>query len=347
MLYTPGTKVLLRHTGEMATVVSRLEDEVLLIRLEEDPDITIPAYEEDLLPAAAATSHVPSPIHQAKEQRAQERRRRLKGAERISAPKGISAVFEPMPGRDGTVLRYTVWLLNDTEQECLFELHIETRTRRVVHTEDKLEALAAVECGVMLADDLSDLPEVHLVCRRISTVGVEPPLERTVRLRPKTFFNSLQAVPVLGVTAYRFVLFEHLSAAVPSKPPTDLRQYVRQQVPRTEKKPSLPLRPVDPYDVKAAAEFSHEIDLHAERLLPHAARLDRSQILHLQLAHLRAFLEKAIRLGIPRVFVIHGVGEGILRRAVADELRRHPGVWKFKNEYHHKYGYGATEVIFY
>ncbi|MBK6929627.1 MAG: Smr/MutS family protein [Saprospirales bacterium] len=49
---------------------------------------------------------------------------------------------------------------------------------------------------------------------------------------------------------------------------------------------------------------------------------------------------------VPRVFIIHGVGEGKLRETIADELRRRPEVHKFKNEYHTKYGYGATEVVF-
>ena len=59
---------------------------------------------------------------------------------------------------------------------------------------------------------------------------------------------------------------------------------------------------------------------------------------------LQKFLDRAIRLGVPRIFVIHGLGEGKLREAIAARLKEHPDVVKFKNEFHHKYGYGATEV---
>ena len=62
--------------------------------------------------------------------------------------------------------------------------------------------------------------------------------------------------------------------------------------------------------------------------------------------HFQRFLDNAIKLGVPRVFVIHGVGEGKLREAIAARLAENPNVSKFKNEFHHKYGYGATEVIF-
>ncbi|RME96879.1 MAG: hypothetical protein D6772_11235, partial [Bacteroidetes bacterium] len=57
------------------------------------------------------------------------------------------------------------------------------------------------------------------------------------------------------------------------------------------------------------------------------------------------YLDQAIRLGAERVFVIHGVGEGKLRDAIAERLRQNPQVVDFKNEYHPRYGFGATEVI--
>ncbi|RQH21817.1 hypothetical protein D5R40_31195 [Okeania hirsuta] len=47
-----------------------------------------------------------------------------------------------------------------------------------------------------------------------------------------------------------------------------------------------------------------------------------------------------------RVFVIHGVGEGKLRNAIATRLIKYPEVVSFKNEFHPRYGFGATEIIF-
>ncbi|MCS7035243.1 MAG: Smr/MutS family protein [Saprospiraceae bacterium] len=350
MLLAPGTKVRLRYTGERAVVVSRIDDDTLMVRLEDDPEVEIPAFEEDLLPTSAPATGAHTRLSgvggapQAPEAPLQ---RKIKSAQPISSPEGISLVFEPMPGRDGAVSRYAVWLLNDTDQECLFEVMLDTATRVVLEAEGKLEAATALEVGTMLADDLSDRPEARLTCRRISTEGIEAPVERQVRLRPKTFFNARQAVPILGVEAYRFVLLEQLTPTPAERSETDLREHARKHTRKPAMMPQPNVRPIDPYDVAEVAQFSNEIDLHAEKLLPNYEKLDKGQILHLQLAHFRTFIDRAMRLGIPRVFVIHGVGEGKLRAAIAEELRRHPGVWKFKNEYHRKYGYGATEVIFY
>lgn len=351
MYCLPGTRVILRHTGERAVVVGRIDDDTLMVRLEDDPGVEIPAFEEDLLLARTTAAEGPAgavPPHRAVEEPAAPLRRQIKSAQPLAQPQGVSVVFEPMPGRDGSVSRYTVWLLNDTAQESLFEVILDTANRLVLEAEGKLEATSALELGVMLTDDLSDRPEVHLNCQRITTEGLAAPVEKHLRIRAKTFFNARQAIPILGIEGHRFVLLEPLDASVQTPPPgTDLREYARQHTRKPAVQPLPHARPIDPYNVAELAQFSNEIDLHAEKLFPNYRELDRGQILHLQLAHFRAFLEKAMRLGISRVFVIHGVGEGRLREAIAEELRQHPGVWKFKNEYHRKYGYGATEVIFY
>ncbi|NJK83175.1 MAG: Smr/MutS family protein [Saprospiraceae bacterium] len=63
-----------------------------------------------------------------------------------------------------------------------------------------------------------------------------------------------------------------------------------------------------------------------------------------QLKFFDAFLEKALRLGVEKIFIIHGVGTGKLKDAIANRLLQHPYVATFKNEYHPRYGWGATEA---
>ncbi|HMW26356.1 MAG TPA: hypothetical protein PKC51_06935 [Ferruginibacter sp.] len=43
---------------------------------------------------------------------------------------------------------------------------------------------------------------------------------------------------------------------------------------------------------------------------------------------------------------MHGVGEGRLRDEIHDILRLKKEVKSFVNQYHHLYGYGATEIFF-
>ena len=76
------------------------------------------------------------------------------------------------------------------------------------------------------------------------------------------------------------------------------------------------------------------------------ASIAKNQILSVQLSHFENFMQRAIRLDVERVFIIHGVGEGKLRSAIQKRLQEMEAVKSFKNEFHGRYGYGATEVIF-
>lgn len=349
MLFAIGTRVRFRYTGEIGVITAQLDDGMLQVRLNNDPDMEIPAFEDDLVrdtdaePILAGAKFVqgkkePKP--------APPPRREIKGQYLILKPKGVQLVFEPMPGRDGNVSRYMAWLINDTTTEFLFDLELFTTKGTIFQREGKLAGTTALELGELLYDDLSDLPEVEIEIRRITTEGPEEPLFRRLKIRPKQFFNKLNTVPVLNVLAHHFLLFDSFEQPATPKENSDLRDYTRQNLrdQRAVEEPNAVL--FRAFDVGEFAHFIPEIDLHIENLINGHAKLDRGEIVRIQLQHFQRFLEKAIRLGVPRVFIIHGVGEGKLREAIAERLRAQPAVAKFKNEFHAKYGYGATEVIF-
>ena len=45
-------------------------------------------------------------------------------------------------------------------------------------------------------------------------------------------------------------------------------------------------------------------------------------------------MEEAVRQGVERVFIIHGIGKGHLRNLITATLIRNPNVITFKNEFH-------------
>ncbi|NJL76397.1 MAG: hypothetical protein HC892_16630 [Saprospiraceae bacterium] len=199
----------------------------------------------------------------------------------------------------------------------------------------------------MLNDDLSESASVKVSCWRITKQGTDSKLSHTLRLKPKTFFSKLMTAPLLNQQAYVFTVFSNLeneSSKQFSKQEEDLLTYTRKKA--TPLKPEKPNHHLSPHDIKAYAEFVTEIDLHIEKLIEDYSKMDNAAILRMQLSHFEVFINKAVRLGVPRVFVIHGIGKGKLKNTIASQLIQHPHVVTFKNEYHPKYGWGATEVIF-
>lgn len=350
MLFAIGTRVRFRYTGETGVIMAQLDDGMLLVRLNHDPDMDIPAFEEDLVRDTAAEPISPGAWFVKGKQEPKPTpppKREIKGQYVILKPKGIQLVFEPMPGKDGNVSRYKAWLINDTVEAFLFELELYKTDATILRAEGKLPDTTALELGDMLYDDLSELPEVDATIWRITTEGQDPPLDRHLKIRPKQFFNNQYTAPVLNILGHHFLLFDTFTPPKAGSKNTDLRDYTQQAIQDRRHVSEPNAVRYRPFDVDEFAHFVPEIDLHIENLTNGYARLDRGEILRIQLQHFQRFLEKAIRLGVPRIFVIHGVGEGRLRDAIAEHLRAQSAVIKFKNEYHAKYGYGATEVIFY
>jgi hypothetical protein len=248
-----------------------------------------------------------------------------------------------MPGRDSTVTRYKSWLINDTTQEFLFECDVYTTKRDIFSRDGKLGVLTALEMGDLLADDLNDAATIWLHLRRLTTAGPDLPMERTVKIKAKQFFNQLCLAPVLNLPAHQFVLFDKFEAPQ-ADTQRDLLEYTKQKT-REVKSFSPNSVPHQTYNVEDFANFNPEIDLHIEKLVSVNKKMDNAAILGIQMQHFRKHLEQAVRLGIPRIYVIHGKGKGKLRDEIAYFLRENKHVVQFKNEYHPRYGHGATEII--
>ncbi|UYW01731.1 Smr/MutS family protein [Flavobacterium agricola] len=89
--------------------------------------------------------------------------------------------------------------------------------------------------------------------------------------------------------------------------------------------------------------FSIPYDLHIEKLVKDFSRMSNHDILTIQLDTARHHLEHAIRNRIPRIVLIHGVGEGVLKTELDFMLSRYNNV-TFEDANYQKYGIGATQV---
>ena len=114
--------------------------------------------------------------------------------------------------------------------------------------------------------------------------------------------------------------------------------------PEAQPKPQ-PVPKPQAYTLMAAAEFPDALDLHVEQLVDNPKELDPGEIIELQLRHVSDYLDRAIRLGIDRVWLIHGKGTGALRNRVHKLLSTMGDLEGYQHKYHPKYDYGATEVV--
>ena len=69
------------------------------------------------------------------------------------------------------------------------------------------------------------------------------------------------------------------------------------------------------------------------------------EILTIQTETAKKHIDFAIRNRIPKIVLIHGVGDGVLKSEINFMLGRYDGV-TFQDANYQKYGLGATEVYF-
>lgn len=342
MLYAKGTRVRLRHSAEQGVVTEILDKDLLMIRLE-DTGMEIPVFTEDL------------------ENNWSEKTVGVKGKIIISHPDSTahSTVIMPSAETQYAILKsvgvqlafdaesggiFSMHLLNDTDREYIYHFQLITLHKKAPELHGKLPAVSAVSVGSMMLDDLNDQPEIHIACSRITTGGLETSMEKVLKIRAKQFFSKTLTAPILNRPVHLYKVFDREETAVASSTAEkeDLKTY-------TQRKAMPPARSGQrrrPHEVEELAHFVPEIDLHIEQLLPNAKKMSNAEIIKIQISHFERFLDKAISVGAERVYIIHGVGKGRLRDNIATRLMQMEAVKTFNNDYHPRYGFGATEVIF-
>lgn len=87
-----------------------------------------------------------------------------------------------------------------------------------------------------------------------------------------------------------------------------------------------------------------EIDLHIGELLDDTRGMSNSEMLNYQLDKFREVMEQYKNKREQRIVFIHGKGDGVLRKALLDELKRKYSACRHQDASFQEYGFGATMV---
>ncbi|MCB0706780.1 MAG: Smr/MutS family protein [Saprospiraceae bacterium] len=335
MILAIGTRVQISHTGDQGIVRAFLDNDMVEVHLPREnmnipvaiSDLTVPGGPKPDLPKKKTTEHrIPLPKQQF-----------------IALnPEGIQLAFEPLDGDT----HYQVYLLNDTTHNVLYSFRRIQRGGSTISGHGKLDGGQALEIDKLLKTQLSDQTSYEIECWPILKMGSGKKRSGTIRLRPNVFFKSLRTVPILNIPMHWYSVIENFEEEKSTPKADDLKTYTAKNLkPKSHHRDEDWMETFDQHNVAEFAAFVPEIDLHIEALHPNPKSLNKNDILRYQLQQFDAFMEKAIRLGVDRVFIIHGIGKGKLRDAIFTRLLKNTDISTFKNEYHAKYGYGATEVI--
>lgn len=328
MQLEPGQTVLLKQTRERARVIQELEDDHWLIEASMDLE-RFPVHEDEIDPVVGGPA-TPRP------QKVGDTTSEIRLEPDASAA-AIQLAFIPQGGLD-----FTAALLNFSAETLVYGARLLTNKGQQWAKHGLLKPHAGLELGHLYRDLLNESAQVEIQVSRKAEMGTDSKQDKVVRLKPKLFYKNTREVSWFPEEVAVFEVFAKAKLVRDEEPPT-LQAYTRANAPDIPApQPSIA---DSAYGVKAAAEFSPELDLHIEQLVEDYTEMTGAQMLELQLAHMRKYLDVAIRLGVDRVFLIHGHGKGQLRNRIHQELSRMGDLEGYRNEFHPKYGHGATEVI--
>ncbi len=345
-MFFTGQKVILKYTGDTAVVQQILGNGMVSVKINFE-NMIIPVSEEDLLPEGDYTASLQSneglPLKQEHLQLFQDN-----SSEVVRKSLGLQLGFEAINIGD-SIEKYNIYLINDTDSELLFIFKVHLGGKLIAETDSLIKGHSYCSLGEISYDHIAAIPEIVTEIRKVSTLGVGEPLSKSIKLKPASFFKSVATAPLLNRPVHHYVLFGHFEREEKQtkKEDEDIKSYTNRLISSQKKGPigSHQHRKLQRDEIEELAHFSMETDLHIENLTERWDKMTNGEIIQLQLRHFEQYIDKAYRLGVERVFIIHGLGKGRLRDAIAERLKRDYRVVRFTNEYHPKYGFGATEVV--
>ncbi|MCF8238314.1 MAG: Smr/MutS family protein [Saprospiraceae bacterium] len=331
MFWQSGDKVYLIHTRQWGIFGRYLDNETAMI-LPDDDDEEIPVHLDDLdyhapPPEVAGPTPTPvAPVHPGSTD--------IRGVVE-TRESGIFLAITADPDHM-EVRKFYILLINDGRSPLSFESHFAGEDLDVLRKKGDLQQGEWIELVALAMDQLHHQPEITVRSFwKLEDQMLERPLF-SLRPRPKTVFSKMTPNSYFNFPAVLYALPDETGVKEALQVHTRRRSLVPSDRALISSTPAPHLR----------ASFDIVQDLHAERLFADPGKISSTDIFARQMLVFEQFLKQAIQVGVPHVFIIHGLGKGKLKKAIAERCKHIPEVKLVRNDYHPKYGFGASEIVF-
>lgn len=237
-----------------------------------------------------------------------------------------------------------VMLVNHTPYEMLYTFTIKEEERFVNVDYGQLEKYEKVVVETISREDLEYWCNgiVQALFTSETSEMVLTPLNAPFALRTSRFFKegSYLMSGVLGEKAVMVCLSELVALRSVD---SDLMKIAKEGIGSQAPKKDL-VKQEAPIDKHKTGQGEATVDLHISELVDNIAGLSSHDMFKIQMDYFRKMLDSAIAAEYNKVTFIHGVGNGVLKNAIIEELK------KYKNTENRmasiaKFGVGAIDVV--
>ncbi|MBO7139351.1 MAG: DUF2027 domain-containing protein [Prevotella sp.] len=261
-----------------------------------------------------------------------------KGGEQLSA----YLAFVPMNVKELMQTRFETYFVNDSNYYIRFTyMTVESNSWQLRSTME-VEPNMKVFIEEFGREDLNGMERVAIqlvAYKREKPFLLKPAVDVQLRIDPVKFYklHTFQDSDFFEQPALIYTIVENDKAARPLV--VDAQQlkanlYRKSDEPKARPLVTPPRNPGDPVVV----------DLHASELLDNTNGLSPTDILNHQLDVFRKTLKQYEKQKGTKIIFIHGKGEGVLRKALVNELQYRYKSYTYQDASFREYGYGATQV---
>jgi len=337
MKFSIGDRIKLRQTGEEGIVIAELNKTMVEVEVN---GTVFPAFIDELdhpyldwFTKKAPKTQKRSAPEQLPVEKIKDRIPKLaKGVYLSFFPVYVSDTFEDV------VDHLKIYLVNELPVDIKYGYEERVGDNTVFKLESTLHAFGNLYLHNVAYADMNDKPKFIW---RLAHAG-NPLLakaEGLLKLKPEKLFEHLDQCLKNNEPAFSYLLITDF--VLPPKKEKHDADFPVAPVIVKEKAPKEKF--VSLHNLEPAR---HELDLHAEALIKNLMGMSNGDILKIQLDTLERYLHLAIAHRQHSMIVIHGLGKGTLKEEVHKILKATREVGRYKNEWSHKYGFGATEIIF-
>jgi hypothetical protein len=337
MKFEIGDKVLVLHSNEEGEVVEIINNKMVMVDVR---GVKFPAYIDQLdFPYFKRfTEKKTSPPQKSKkyiDQLPTEKKERI-----AKVANGVWLTFLPVFSTDDfgddIVETLKIHLVNNSQQAYLFTYRVTYIEKDGFELQNEVFVFQDFYLHDIPFENLNDSPVFEFDFSLLQPdKNKAPHYEHSLKLKPKQVFAKIEEIKQKSEATFSYKLFDQYPDNI-EEVPMDL--------------PYLQSDNFKIYEASRARQFlepaKYEVDLHIEKLSDSWRHLSNFEILTLQIQTLEKYIDLAIAHKQPSMIVIHGVGTGKLRDEIHEVLRLRKEVKSFINQYHPRYGYGATEIFF-
>ena len=256
----------------------------------------------------------------------------------------VYLAFVPVDIKEVTNTRFEAFLVNDSNYYMQFTYLAAEGNSWNLRYQGEVEPNTKLFIEEFGRDQLNDLGRVAvqlIAYKRDKNFIIKPSVDVQFRIDPVKFYklhtfqdNQFFETPAL---LYNIVVND-----VPAKPLVIDAKAMKNQLYKSSDSGKKDAKKV--ITKRKGDEDVEVVDLHADSLLDTTQGMQSIDILNYQMEKFREKLAEFANKKGQKIVFIHGKGEGVLRRAIINELNYRYKKYTYQDASFQEYGYGATQV---